>query len=164
MAGLVLEFLHSQDQAINLQIIPGVPALCATAALLGAPLMHDFASISLSDRLTPWQTITTRLQMAAEGDFVITIYNPKSRGRQWQLTEAREILLRYRDRSTPVGIVRNAYRKDQKITITDLAHMLDFEVDMFTTIVIGNASTFISGNWIVTPRGYQTKYKLNSEL
>jgi len=113
MAGLVGEIMQQQGSPTRLEIevIPGVPSLCAAAALLGAPVMHDFASISLSDRLTPWRVIGMRLRMAAKGDFVIALHNPKSRERQHQLAEARKVHLRYRSsRSTPVGIASNAYR------------------------------------------------------
>ena len=167
MAGLVLELLHSQDYPggtkVKLQVVSGVPALCTAAALLGAPLMHDFACISLSDRLTSWQVVASRLRMAAEGDFVIVLYNPKSSERQRQLAEARKILLQYRSGSTPVGIVDSAFREGQKVTMTDLEHMLDFDVGMFTTIVVGNSTTFTFDQWMVTPRGYEAKYALGSE-
>lgn len=162
MAGLVGEIMQQQGYPTKLEIevIPGVPSLCATAALLGAPVMHDFASISLSDRLTPWRVIAQRLRMAAKGDFVIALHNPKSRERQHLLAEARKILLRYRSRSTPVGIVDNAYRQGQKVTITDLEHMLDFDIGMSTTIIVGNSTTFTFDRWMVTPRGYRAKYRL----
>jgi precorrin-3B C17-methyltransferase len=163
MAGLVMELLYNEpdDSRLDVQVVPGVPVLCSAAALLGAPLMHDFASISLSDRLTPWKEISQRLRMAAKGNFVIVLYNPRSRERQWQLVEARKILLGYRRGSVPVGIVDNAYRAGQKITITDLEHMLDFDIGMATTIIVGNSTTYTSGGWVVTPRGYQTKYGFN---
>ena len=165
MAGLVGEIMRQQGcpAKFETEVIPGVPSLCATAALLGAPVMHDFASISLSDRLTPWRVIGMRLRMAAKGDFVIALHNPKSSERQHQLAEARKVLLRYRSRSTPVGIASNAYRQGQKVTITDLEHMLDFDIGMTTTIIIGNSATFTFDRWMVTPRGYGTKYSLGSE-
>lgn len=159
MAGVVMEVLRSRDyihtSKLKLQVVPGVPAFSAAAGLLGAPLMHDFACISLSDILTPWRMIASRLRMAAKGDFVIVLYNPKSRRRQRQLTEARKIILRYRDGSTPVGIVDGAYRKGQKVTITDMEHMLDFDVGMSTIVIVGNSTTFTFEEWMVTPRGYQ---------
>ncbi len=162
MAGLVGEILPQLGDStkFEIEVIPGVPSLCATAALLGAPIMHDFAAISLSDRLTPWQVIALRLRMAAEGDFVIALHNPKSRERQHQLAEARKILLQYRSGATPVGIVDNAHRQGQKVTITDLEHMLDFDIGMSTTIIIGNSTTFTFDRWMVTPRGYRAKYRL----
>ncbi|MBT9148669.1 MAG: precorrin-3B C(17)-methyltransferase [Dehalococcoidia bacterium] len=162
MAGLVGEIMQQQrcPAKFEIEVIPGVPSLCAAASLLGAPIMHDFASISLSDRLTPWRVIALRLRMAAKGDFVIALHNPKSRERRHQLVDARKILLRYRSRSTPVGIVDNAYRQGQKITITDLEHMLDFDIGMSTTIIVGNSTTFTFDRWMVTPRGYRAKYRL----
>jgi len=162
MAGLVGEIMQQQGDSakFEIEVIPGVPSLCATAALLGAPIMHDFAAISLSDRLTPWRVIALRLRMAAEGDFVIALHNPKSRERQHQLAEAREILLQYRSGATPVGIVDNAHRQGQKVTITDLEHMLDFDIGMSTTIIVGNSTTFTFDRWMVTPRGYRAKYRL----
>ena len=167
MAGLVFELLHSRDYPgaaeVKLQVVSGVPALCTAAALLGAPLMHDFACISLSDRLTSWQVVASRLGMAAEGDFVIVLYNPRSSERQHQLAEARKILLQHRSGSTPVGIVDSAFREGQKVTITDLERMLDFDVGMTSTIVVGNSTTFTFDQWMVTPRGYGAKYALGSE-
>jgi cobalt-precorrin 5A hydrolase/precorrin-3B C17-methyltransferase len=165
MAGLVGEIVQQQGfpTKFEIEVIPGVPSLCATATLLGAPIMHDFASISLSDRLIPWRVVARRLRMAAKGDFVIVLYNPKSKQRQYQLAEARGILLRYRSGSTPVGIVNNAYREGQKVTITDLEHMLDFDIGMFTTIIVGNSTTFTFERWMVTPRGYRAKYRLGEE-
>ena len=165
MAGLVGEIAQQQGYStrFEIEVIPGVPSLCTAAALLGAPITHDFASISLSDRLIPWRVIALRLRMAAKGDFVIVLHNPKSSERQHQLVEARKILLRYRISSTPVGIVDNAYREGQKVTITDLEHMLDFDIGMSTTIIVGNSTTFTFGRWMVTPRGYGAKYKLGGE-
>ena len=165
MAGLVGEIAQQQGYStrFEIEVIPGVPSLCTAAALLGAPITHDFASISLSDRLIPWRVIALRLRMAAKGDFVIVLHNPKSSERQHQLVEARKILLRYRISSTPVGIVDNAYREGQKVTITDLEHMLVFDIGMSTTIIVGNSTTFTFGRWMVTPRGYGAKYKLGGE-
>jgi len=165
MAGLVGEIIQQQgcSTKFEIEVIPGVPSLCATAALLGAPIMHDFASISLSDYLIPWTDIARRLRLAAQGDFVIALYNPKSRERQHQLAEARKILLQYRSCSTPVGIVDNAYRRGQTVTITDLEHMLDFDIGMSTTIIVGNSTTFTFERWMVTPRGYRAKYRLAGE-
>ena len=167
MAGLVMELLRSKDYPhaadLQVQVIPGVPAFSAASALLGAPLMHDFASISLSDLLTPWKVIALRLHMAAKGNFVIALYNPRSKKRQRQLIEAREILLKYRSSSTPVGIVDNAHHDKQKVNITDLEYMLDFDIGMSTTIIVGNSTTFTFNEWMVTPRGYDAKYRLGSD-
>jgi len=165
MAGLVGEIVHQQGvpAAFEMEVIPGVPSLAAVAALLGAPLTHDFASISLSDYLIPWTEIIRRLELAAQGDFVLVIYNPKSKQRPHQLTEAMESVLRYRPGSTPVGIVTNGYRQGEQITLTDLEHMLNFDIGMSTTVIIGNSTTFTFGNWMVTPRGYGGKYNLDGE-
>ncbi|MBI3040464.1 MAG: precorrin-3B C(17)-methyltransferase, partial [Chloroflexi bacterium] len=161
MAGLVGEMLGQPTGAPpDIEVIPGVPALAATAALLGAPLSGDFAAISLSDYLVSWTEISQRLKLAAQANFVIVLYNPKSRQRQQALTRAKEIIGQYRSPLTAVGIVTNAYRRKQQITITDLAHMLDYEVGMNTTIIIGNSTTSVSNDWMVTPRGYQTRYNL----
>ncbi|MCL4475232.1 MAG: precorrin-3B C(17)-methyltransferase [Nitrospirae bacterium] len=160
MAGLVFELLRQQNGDAPLpavEVIPGISALNACAAKLGAPLMHDFASISLSDRLTPWDLIEKRLDAAAVADFVIVLYNPKSKGRTEQISKAREIILRHRDPATPVGIVKGAMREKEVIIITDLRSMLDHEIDMQTTVVIGNSNTLVWNNVMITPRGYEKK-------
>ncbi len=165
MAGLVLEvcrakgiLLAPEPEGLQITFIPGVPAFAAAGSLLGAPLMHDFAAISLSDLLTPWEIIEKRLRMAAEADFVITLYNPKSKKRDWQIVRAQEILLDYRQGSTPVGIVSRATREGEEVTITDLENMLSFPIDMQTVVIIGNSRTFSHGPFLVTPRGYLDKY------
>jgi precorrin-3B C17-methyltransferase len=163
MAGLVNEILHEQGDELEIEVIPGVPAMVAVAALLGSPLMSDFAAISLSDYLVSWAEISQRLKLAAQGDFVIALYNPSSKSRQHQLAEARGIILQYRSNSTPVGIATNAYRQKQRVVITDLEHMLDYEAGMNTTIIIGNSTTFTFNGRMVTPRGYQTKYSLRDK-
>lgn len=162
MAGLILEIGESLgDEACpEIEIVPGVPAFCAAAALLGAPLMHDFASISLSDLLTPWDVIVKRLAAAAEADFVIAIYNPKSRKRVGHLREALEIIGRCRTGKTPVGIVNKANRKGQKVTVTTLDSVDEAQVDMQTVIIVGNSSTRKWENKMLTPRGYAAKYSL----
>ena len=163
MAGLVGEMLHQQPgEDFDIEVIPGVPLLAASATLLGAPISGDFVSISLSDYLVPWEEITLRLKLAAQGNFVIVLYNPRSKSRKHQLAEAREIILQYRPPSTPVGIATNAYRQKQEVVITDLEHMFDYEIGMNTTIIIGNSATFTLARWMVTPRGYRTKYDLTS--
>jgi precorrin-3B C17-methyltransferase len=161
MAGLVGEILGHRD--IDIEVIPGVPLLAASAALLGAPINADFVAVSLSDYLVPWPEIARRLELAAQGNFVIILYNPRSQKRQRQLAQARKIILRYRPPSTPVGVVTNAYRQGQEVSITDLEHMLDFKIGMSTTIIIGNSATFSLDGWMVTPRGYRKKYKLSRE-
>ena len=136
--------------------IPGVSAAQAAAAALGAPLMQDFCAISLSDLLTPWQTIRKRLDAAAQADFVIALYNPRSQKRRSQIIEARQIILRHRRPDTPVGIVRNASRPDQRATLTTLAALESRydDIDMFTTLIIGNSATYAHAGRMITPRGY----------
>lgn len=168
MAGLVLEILANRgvacnsgtDNSLKVEVVPGIPALCAGAALLGAPLTHDFAAISLSDLLTPWDLIEKRLDAAASADFVIAIYNPKSKKRDWQLNKAQEIILRHRPGTTPVGIVTGAMRENQRIQLCSLMNLHLAEVDMQSIVFIGNASTFSCGNLMVTPRGYSKKYAI----
>jgi cobalt-precorrin 5A hydrolase/precorrin-3B C17-methyltransferase len=161
MAGLLGEMLTGQiTRQVDIEVIPGIPALASGAALLGAPLTGDFACISLSDHLVEWDTIRRRLQAAAEADFVIVLYNPRSAQRPDYLAQARAILLASRDRQTPVGLVTNAFRSGQKVQLTTLGEMLDFNVNMNTTVFIGNKTTFRCLDWLVTPRGYRQKYEL----
>lgn len=166
MAGLVYEVLiekgWSEETGVSVEVIPGVSAINSCASLLGAPIMHDACTISLSDHLTPWELIEKRIDAAAQADFVITLYNPKSGRRTRQIQEAQRILLSYRSPLTPVGLVKSAYRDRQHIVITDLEHMLDYDIGMLTTVVIGNSSTFLYDNKMITPRGYQRKYTLNT--
>jgi precorrin-3B C17-methyltransferase len=162
MAGLVMEIISSSKlQTLHsrpdIQVVPGVPAFCAAASILGAPIMHDFASISLSDLLTPWKVIKKRIDAAALADFVIVLYNPKSKKRTVHLQEAIDIIMNYRDGNTPVGIVKNASRIDEEARITTLSEVskhYDF-ADMATVFIIGNSSTFISDGRMITPRGYK---------
>ena len=168
MAGLVLELLAVREIAcntgvpgsLNVEVVPGIPALCAGAALLGAPLTHDFAAISLSDLLTPWELIEKRLAAAASADFVIAIYNPKSKKRDWQLNKAREIILEHRPGTTPVGIVTGAMRENQRIQLCSLGALDKADVDMQSIVFVGNSSTFIYGELMITPRGYSKKYAI----
>ncbi len=156
MAGLVFELLKYQGITyLQVEVIPGISALTACASRLGAPIMHDFACISLSDRLTSWELIEKRLIAAAQADFVIVIYNPKSIGRQEHINRARDIILGYRSSEIPVGIVKSAMRDDERIVITTLGNMLDCVIDMQTTIIIGNSQTFRWDGWMITPRGYK---------
>jgi len=151
MAGIMLEMA---DDSIDIEIVPGITAANAAAACLGAPLMHDYAVISLSDLLTDWELIKKRLHHASEGDFVISLYNPRSKGRQTQIVEAREIMMKSKAPTTPVGIVRNAKRADQSVTVTTLEEMLNHEIDMFSMVIIGNQKSYIKDGKMVTPRGY----------
>ena len=155
MAGLILELVDQKEFKIEVEIIPGITAANAAASSLGAPLMHDYAVISLSDLLTPWPVIEKRLIKAAQADFVIVLYNPRSKKRQKQLTKARQIMMKYKDSQTPVGIVRKAKRGSEQIIRTTLKKMPENKVDMLTTIIIGNQQTRLTDDYILTPRGYQ---------
>ncbi|WP_434510218.1 precorrin-3B C(17)-methyltransferase [Desulfitobacterium sp. AusDCA] len=156
MAGILIECLQEAGCIdIPLEIIPGVTAANAAASQLGAPLMHDFAVISLSDLLTPWELILKRTRLAAEGDFVLAIYNPKSKGRQEQIEEIRKLLLEIRSPETPVGIVREALRGETpQVTISTLEEFTRLPIDMLTTVIIGSSQTKVIGPYMVTPRGY----------
>ncbi|MBI2322632.1 MAG: precorrin-3B C(17)-methyltransferase [Chloroflexi bacterium] len=160
LASLALETLAAQgweaEREFPVAVLPGVSALSAAAALLGAPLGHDFAVVSLSDLLTPWPVIARRLAAAAAADFVLVLYNPASRGRCTQLTEARDLLLAHRAPDTAVGVVRNAYRPEQRVLRTTLGALPLDEIDMLTTVVVGASTTRPLGPWLVTPRGYGT--------
>lgn len=161
MAGLLFEIAAETGADVDIEVVPGIAAVNSCAARLGAPLMHDFATISLSDLLTPWETIERRLHAAGSADFVIAIYNPKSKKRIEQIARAQAILLQYRKPETPVGIVRAATRADESILLTDLGHMLEAEITMQTTIIVGNSVTFAWHGRMVTPRGYRGKYSLD---
>lgn len=155
MAGLVLELLDAkQRDSIGIEVIPAISAATSCASLLGAPLMHDFTVISLSDILTDIGLIKRRVALAGQGDFVIVFYNPQSKKRTQPLRQAWKILMKYRPGNTPVGIVRNAARNGQEVTITTLKGMLSAKIDMVTTIIVGNLSTYTKGKFMITPRGY----------
>jgi cobalt-precorrin 5A hydrolase/precorrin-3B C17-methyltransferase len=151
MASPVLEI--SGDD-VDVVVVPGVTAAQAAASLLGSPLGHDHCAISLSDLLTPWEVIRTRVKAAAEGDFVVSLYNPRSKGRDWQLGKVKEMLLEHRPPDTPTGIVRDAYRPTQQVTLTDLASLRPESVDMLSIVVVGSSQTKIVAGRMVTPRGY----------
>ena len=154
MAGLILELTTKQELDIPVKVVPGVTASIGAAAVLGAPIMHDFCHISLSDLLTPWEVIEKRLRLAAEADFVICLYNPRSKGRSEHLANAFKIMGEFKDGSTPVGIVKDVGREDQEKFICTFDTM-DFErVDMTTMVIIGNKSTYIHDDLMITPRGY----------
>ncbi|RZM78786.1 precorrin-3B C(17)-methyltransferase [Leptolyngbya iicbica] len=158
MAGLVLETLQAQGwdgQTPTVTSYPGISALQAAAARVGAPLMHDFCAISLSDLLTPWPVIEKRLAAAAAADFVIALYNPKSQKRTEQIAIAQQLILQHRSAETPAALVRSAYRPDESIIVTTLGDLLDHPIDMLTTVIIGNRSTQLYANQLITPRGYR---------
>jgi cobalt-factor III methyltransferase len=157
MAGLACELAARSDRAVELIVVPGVTAALAAAALLGAPLANDWASISLSDLLTPWPIIARRIDAAAHADFVVVFYNPRSQSRTWQLAEAAERLLAYRDPETPVGLVENAFRSDQRVEIIRLDALAQAKVSMFTTVVVGNSETIYKAGRMITPRIYAAK-------
>lgn len=151
MASPALE-LAGED--VDVVVVPGVSAAQAAASLLGSPLGHDHCSISLSDLLTPWEVIEHRVRAAALGDFVISLYNPRSKGRDWQLGKVKGILLEHRSPETPVGLVKDAYRPTQKVAMTDLGSLRPEDVDMLTIVIIGSSQTIVRAGRMVTPRGY----------
>ena len=156
MAGIMLEIA---DDKIEVEVIPGVTATNAAAAITGAPVMHDYVTISLSNLLTDWELIKKRLELAAQGDFVVSIYNPKSRGRVKQIEKAQKIMLKYKPKMTPVAIVRNAGRENEEYVVTTLEEMTKHEIDMLTIVIIGNSNTYVKNGKIITPRGYSKKYE-----
>ncbi|MDD1620735.1 MAG: precorrin-3B C(17)-methyltransferase [Methylococcaceae bacterium] len=162
MAGPTYELLldsgWTPDDPIQVEVVPGSTALSSCASLVGAPLTHDFCSISLSDLLTPWPVIARRLESAARGDFVVALYNPKSGRRTQHIVEAQTILLRHRSPDTPVAIVKSGYRARQHIQLVRLEEMADCDIGMLTTVLVGNSSTFVRAGLMVTPRGYANKY------
>ncbi|MDR1699659.1 MAG: precorrin-3B C(17)-methyltransferase [Lachnoclostridium sp.] len=160
MAPLVYEMKKEKQSPIDIEVLPGISAFQKAAALLGAPIGHDFCCISLSDLMTPWDRIEKRIEAAASADFVTAVYNPKSNGRYWQLYRLIELFLKERSPETPVGYVYQAGREDQKIKVTTLREFNPEEIDMFTIIIIGNSQSYIFGNeHIVTPRGYYREAK-----
>lgn len=154
MAGPMLEILNEED--VPVEVIPGITSSIAGAALAGAPIMHDSATISLSDLMTDWNVIEKRLDCAADSDLIISLYNPKSRGRDWQIEKAQEIMLKYKGANTPVAILKNIGRVGQSYTSSTLANFLEHDIDMFTVLIIGNSKTYIDSHGkMITPRGYK---------
>lgn len=153
MAGLCYE-LSDQWPEVELSVLPGITAACGGAAVLGAPLMHDFCLISLSDLMTPWEKIEKRLRAAAEADFVLCIYNPSSHKRKDYLARACDILLEAKSPDTPCGYVREIGRDGEAATVLPLGQLRDAQVDMFTTVFVGNSQTKVINGKLVTPRGY----------
>ncbi|MDR2866006.1 MAG: precorrin-3B C(17)-methyltransferase [Methanomassiliicoccaceae archaeon] len=155
MAGIVLQIAEERDSDIDIDIVPGITAASSAASLLGAPLMHDLAIISLSDLLTPLDLIMKRVECAGMGDMIVCLYNPKSKKRTDHMANAADILLRFRGPGTPVGIVRNIGRDGEDTTISTLGRLKDESVDMFSTVIIGNSQTYVHNGRIITPRGYR---------
>ena len=157
MAGLVLEIVlkYKKEERPEVEIIAGISAVNASASILGAPLMHDFAVISLSNLLTPWELIKKRVECAAQGDFVVALYNPKSKKRVQNIDEAREIMLKYKSPDTPVGIVNNASRPNQAKAISTLRDFTKEDINMFSMVIIGNSKTYVKDGYMITPRGYE---------
>ncbi|EIF2087941.1 precorrin-3B C(17)-methyltransferase [Clostridium perfringens] len=153
MAGLILEMRKDE----NVEIIPGITASSAAGSVLGAPLMHDNCNISLSDLMTPYEDIKKRVGLAAEGDFVISLYNPKSKGRPHYLRECVDIIKEFRGEETPIAVVRNALREGESKEIFTLKDFNDEVVDMFSIVIIGNSKSYIKDGYFVTPRGYKIK-------
>lgn len=158
MAGLMYE-VGEEFPEVELEVIPGITAALAGGAVLGAPLTHDFAVISLSDLLTPWETIEERLHAAAKADFCVSLYNPSSKKRKDYLKKACDIFLQYKSPDTVCGYVKNIGREGEKMTILSLKELVDTEVDMFTTVFIGNSNTKVLRDKMITPRGYQIEGK-----
>ena len=156
MAGLIIEVLSEyENHNVEVEVIPGITAASSAAAVLGAPLTHDFAVISLSDLLTPWERIEKRLSLASEAGFIICLYNPSSKKRADYLKKACEIVMKNLPEETPCGFVQNIAREGQKSRVSTLKELAETQVDMFTTVVIGNETTKIIDGRLVTPRGYR---------
>ncbi len=169
MAGLIYETLAetgwNPDDGLEVEIVPGVSALNSCASIVGSPLMTDFAVVSMSDLLVPWEVIQKRVESAAQGDFVIVIYNPASKKRIHQLQDARKTLLKYRTPSTPVAIIKGAFRESQTIVMTNLENLPNYsdELGMTTTVIVGNSSTYSYKDLMINPRGYKSKYNLEEQ-
>jgi precorrin-3B C17-methyltransferase len=167
MAALALEILRSlgwrRGDSPRVAIVPGVTAMSAAASLAGAPLGHDFCAISLSDLLTPWEVIARRLEAAAAADFVVALYNPASSRRRRGLADARQILLQHRSSATAAAVVTDAYRAGARCVVTDLEHLLDEEIEMTSTILVGSSRSYVFEGFLVTPRGYGDKYGWDGE-
>ena len=159
MTPLIYEMKKESGSEIEIESYPGISAFQKAASLLGAPIGHDFCVISLSDLMTPWELIEKRIHAAAMADFVTAIYNPKSEGRYWQLYRLKELFLQEREPETPVGYVRQAGREEQEVFVTTLADLDPEQIDMFTVVLIGNSQTYLSGNHMITPRGYYGEVK-----
>lgn len=154
MAGIVWQMAQAMEADVDIEVIPGVTAASAAAAILGAPLMHDFAVISLSDLMTPLDKIMKRVEYAAKGDFVICLYNPKSKKRTEYIGMAADIVCEIQGPDIPAGIVRNAGRPDESYEITTVGRLKDAYIDMFSIVILGNSQTYVKDGKMITPRGY----------
>jgi len=169
MAGLIYETLAetgwNPQNGLEVEIVPGVSALNSCASIIGSPLMTDFAVVSMSDLLVPWEIIEKRVESAAQGDFVIVVYNPASKKRIHQLQDTRKILLKYRKPSTPVAIIKGAFRDSQAIVLTNLEDLPNHadQLGMISTVIIGNSSTYTYKDLMINPRGYKSKYNLEEQ-
>lgn len=163
MASLLWELKMTEGFNVELEVVPGISALIAAAAKLGAPLGHDFCTISMSDLLTDWEVIEKRISAAASADFVTAIYNPVSNDRFWQLMRLKEIFLSFKSPQTPVGIARQVGRADESLMVTTLGELEASMADMFTVILIGNRETVEFNGKMITPRGYRKKLAVKSE-
>ncbi|KAG2476840.1 MAG: putative Precorrin-3B C(17)-methyltransferase [Nitrosopumilales archaeon] len=169
MAGLIYEMLAEADwdpkNGMPVEIIPGISALNSCASIIGSPLMTDFAVLSMSDLLVPWEIIVKRVEAAAQGDFVIVIYNPSSKKRIHQLQDTVKILLKYRKPTTPVAIIKGAFRDSQTVVLTDLENLTNHsdKLGMITTVIVGNSSTYNYKDLMINPRGYTSKYNLQEQ-
>jgi len=169
MAGLIYEMLAESDwdpkNGLPVEIIPGISALNSCASIIGSPLMTDFAVLSMSDLLVPWEIIVKRVEAAAQGDFVIVIYNPSSKKRIHQLQDTVKILLKYRKPTTPVAIIKGAFRDSQTVVLTDLENLTNHsdKLGMITTVIVGNSSTYNYKDLMINPRGYTSKYNLQEQ-
>ena len=157
MAGILLQIVEKEAPDLPVEVIPGVTAANTGAAVLGAPLMNDYAVISLSDRMTPISAIMRRVECAAMGDFVLALYNPKSKKRTGYLEQAARIIGQYRSGDTPVGVVRHGGRPEEAAYLTTLAALPDAFVDMFSIVIVGNSQTYVKDGRMITPRGYESK-------
>ena len=158
MAGILLEIANEKGSDVEIETVPGITAASAAASILGAPLMHDFAVISLSDLMTPYDLIMKRIDCVGQGDMIVCLYNPKSKKRVDYVEKAADILMKYRPAETPVGVVRNAGRSDESSYITSLGEVKDAPIDMFSIVLIGNSNTYVKNGKMITPRGYENKY------
>ena len=169
MAGLIYEMLAESGwdpkNGLPVEIIPGISALNSCASIIGSPLMTDFAVLSMSDLLVPWEIIVKRVEAAAQGDFVIVIYNPSSKKRIHQLQDTIKILLKYRKPTTPVAIIKGAFRNSQSVVLTDLENIINHsdKLGMITTVISGNSSTYNYKNVMINPREYTSKYNLQEQ-